>query len=434
MLKRFLCIILTAALVCSLSACDLLESDANTLLSPPRLEGELYYIQEALLDFAGDDITLKYPTSGDFRSAFILRDINGDGKEEAFAFYSKTEDSTVSMHICVLVKNEDEWKSKGDISVVGSGIEKVVFSDLAGDGIEEISVGWSIYGTVERQVGIYSFDGNMLTQRTMENYTDFLSFDIDDDKREELFVINLNATDKTSTAKVFSVKAQGIEEKGVATLDGKVTSYYAPVLSTLSDGRPAVYIDAVKGSGSLTEVVWFENGGLKSLYDGKTASTTLTYRPSVVVSRDFTGDGIIDMPLQTLLLSTKDKEDFDKVYVTEWSSFDGKSIKKNVSSLMNYSDGYYITIPENRQDSLHLARKTDSRLRIFYSYNPKTGTQGNEVFRVLVLSKVDFEAGRGEGYDLIAEKGNLYFLVRVSEQNELNFTKEELVQNFGIIE
>lgn len=433
MLKRILCLILSAALTCSLSACSLLDFDNDNLLSPPRLEGELYYIQEALIDFVGEEITLKYPTAGEYRSAFILRDINGDGSEEAFAFYSKTEDSAVTMHINILAK-ENEWKSKGDISLVGSGVEKVVFSDLAGDGIEEISVGWSIYGEVERQVGIYSFDGKIFTQRALENYTDFFPVDIDGDKNEELFVINLNSTEKIATAKAFSVNASGIEEKGAANLDGNVSSYYSPVVSKLADGRPAVYLDAVKGSGSLTEIVWFEGGSLKSLYDGKAAATTLTYRPSIVVSRDFTGDGIIDIPLQSLLLSTTDKEDFDKVYVTDWSFFDGVKMNKSESAFMNYSDGYYITIPKERQDRLHLARKTDSRLRIFYSYDPKTNTQGNEVFRVLVLSKTDYEAGRGEGYTLIGERGNLFFLTRVAEENELGFTKEELVQNFGIIE
>lgn len=433
MLKRLCCLILTVAACCSLSACSLLDLETDNLLSPPRLEGELYHIQEALIDFAGDEITLKYPTAGDYRSAFILRDINGDGKEEAIAFYSRTEDSTVMMHINILTK-EDEWKSKGDISLVGSGVEKVVFSDLAGDGIEEISVGWSIYGTVERQVGIYSFDGKVFTQRAMENYTEFFTVDIDDDKKEELFVINLNSTEKIATAKAISINQSGVEEKGVANLDGSVSSYYSPVVSSLSDGRPAVYIDAVKGSGSLTEIVWFEDGGLKSIYDGKAAATTLTYRSNIVASRDFTGDGIIDIPLQSLLLSTADKEDFDKVYVTDWSSFNGEKITKSESAFMNYSDGYYITIPKSRQDRLHLARKTDSRLRIFYSYDPETHTQGNEVFRVLVLSKVDYEAGRGEGYSLIGEKGNLYFLARVAEENEIAFTKEELIQNFGIIE
>ena len=134
------------------------------------------------------------------------------------------------------------------------------------------------------------------------------------------------------------------------------------------------------------------------------------------------------------MLSTTDKEDFDKVYVTDWSFFDGVKMNKAESAFMNYSDGYYITIPENRHDRLYLARKTDSRLRIFYSYDPETNTQGNEVFRVLVLSKSDFESGRGDGYSLIGEKGNLCFLTRVAVDNEIGFTKEELIQNFGIIE
>lgn len=434
MLKKLLAAILSAVLMSSLSACNFLDLGAENLLQPPRLEGELYYIQEALLDFAGENITLKYPTAGDYRSAFVLRDLDKDGTDEAVAFYSRTEDATVTMHINVMVKEGDDWESKGDIGVVGSGIEKVAFSDLGNDETEEISVGWSIYGAVDKQVGVYSFDKKALSQRTMESYTDFLTLDIDSDKQQELFIINLNVADKTASAKALSVNEAGIEEKGIATLDGGVTSYFEPKLSTLKDGRPAVYIDAVKGSGTLTEIIWFEDGGLKSLYDGKAQATTATYRTTAVSSRDFDGDGIIDIPLQSLLLSTTDKEDFDKVYVTDWSSFDGKKTKKSVSALMNYSDGYYVVIPENRQDRLHLARKTDSRLRIFYSYNPLDKVQGEEIFRILVISKRDYEGGKGEGYYLIAEKGELCFMARVIPDNELGFTEEELSENFGIIE
>jgi len=434
MLKKLLAAILSALLCCSLSACNFLESGAENLLQPPRLEGELYYIQEALLDFAGEDITLKYPTAGEYRSAFVLRDLDKDGTDEAVAFYSSTEDATVTMHINVMVKDDDDWKSKGDISVVGSGVEKVVFSDLGNDGTEEISVGWSIYGAVDKQVGVYSFDKKALNQRTIESYTDFLTLDIDSDKKQELFVINLNITDKIASAKALSLNEAGVEERGIATLDGGVTSYFEPKLSALKDGRPAVYIDAVKGSGTLTEIIWFEDGGLKSLYDGKAQATAATYRTTAVSSRDFDGDGIIDIPLQSLLLSTTDKEDFDKVYVTDWSSFDGKRIKKTVSAFMNYSDGYYITIPTNRQDRLHLARKTDSRLRIFYSYDPLNKVQGEEVFRISVISKGDYEGGKGAGYNLIAEKGELCFMARVIPDNELGFTEKELSENFGIIE
>ena len=30
---------------------------------------------------------LKYPKTGEYRSAIILKDLNGDGEEEALAFY-----------------------------------------------------------------------------------------------------------------------------------------------------------------------------------------------------------------------------------------------------------------------------------------------------------------------------------------------------------
>ena len=139
-LKKLIMLILSALLTFILSGCDALMFNADELLLSPMLEGVMYPVQQALEDSVKDKITLKYPVSGEYRSAFVMKDIDGNGVDEALAFYSTTADSTVTMHINIIEFN-GEWESKGDLSLVGNGVESVSFADLDGNGRLEIIVG-----------------------------------------------------------------------------------------------------------------------------------------------------------------------------------------------------------------------------------------------------------------------------------------------------
>lgn len=433
--KKLIALLLSALFAFILSGCDTLQPNVDDLLVTPKLEGDMSPVQQALEEAAGEDITLKYPVSGDYRSAFVLRDLNNDGDEEAIAFYSVTTDSTVSMHINVIALSGEGWQSKGDLSLVGNGVESVSFSDLDGDGGLEIIVGWMVYGTVEKQVGIYTYDGKTLVQRAIEPYTNFLCADITGDAVNDLSVVYLNSSEKTATAKIFSLSSIGITEVGQAPLDGGVSSYSAPVLSTLSNGRPAIYIDAVKGNGMLTEIIWYKDGTLHSIYDPSAPETSLTYRNGTVISRDYNGDGVIDIPVSELLISTAEMVDADKGYYTNWSEFDGERFKILASTFMNYSDGYSLTIPDKWKKNLLLIRKTEARMRFFYSYDPETKFAGDELFRIIAASVPDYETGAystGQ-YILLDRTDTLVYLAKVMPDNSVGITEKDVREMFSII-
>lgn len=432
-LKRMTGVVAAFCMVLTLAACGAFDPSIDNLLTPPKQEGDIYPIQQALESFAGGAITLKYPVSGEYRSAFVLQDVDGDGVEEALAVYSTNADGTVTMHLNLIVREDEKWVSKSDMSIVGNGIDRLEFADLDGDGKQEIVVGWMIYGAVDKQVAVYSLDGGSLIQRALEKYTDFLCEDLSGRGRQELVVLNLNTGDRLASAKVYSVDPGGVSETGSALLDGGATSYSAPVVSSLPDGRRAVFVDAVKGTGMLTEIIWFDGERLMSLCDPETKETSLTYRASSVASRDFNGDGVIDIPLMSLLQSTAGREEADRVYVTEWNTFDGQTMTCFLSAFMNYSDGYYLAIPDDWRDTVFLARKTDSRLRVFYSYDPETDTQGPEIFRIMAVAAQDYDEGKyaGEGFVELARFDRLAYLARIEgDAVEL----ELLRSNFNLIE
>ena len=69
------------------SGCAAIGLDSQALMSPPRQEGDQGKIQDLLAETTGGEVTLRYPSKGDYRSAIILRDITGDRTNDALALY-----------------------------------------------------------------------------------------------------------------------------------------------------------------------------------------------------------------------------------------------------------------------------------------------------------------------------------------------------------
>ncbi|MBO5852619.1 MAG: VCBS repeat-containing protein [Clostridia bacterium] len=434
--KKLIMLVLSALLMIMLSGCDTMMFNADELLLSPMLEGDMYPVQQALEDSVKGKITLRYPVSGEYRSAFVMKDIDENGREEAFAFYSTTTDSTVTMHINVIENEDGEWESKGDLSLVGNGVESVSFADLDGNGNLEIIVGWQVFGNTEKQVGIYTYDGSLLTQRAIEPYTNFAYADLTGDSKQDLVIIYHNSAEKAAAAKLISLSDKGITEVGKAKLDGGVSSYSLPVLSKLTDGTTALYIDAVKGSGMLTEIIWYKDGALHGIYNPDAPESSPTYRNSAIASRDYDSNGVVDIPLLEVLKSTERMDDSDKVYYTNWSEFNGKKLVLRSSCLMNYSDMYSLAIPKNIKQQLLVIRKTETRTRFFYSYDQQKQLAGGELFKIVTVPTVQYNAEvyTKNGYFVLGETETVMYLASVEENNSFKITKEDVLEMFSIIQ
>ena len=115
---------LAAASVLMLSSCT--AASFEELLSPPRLDGEQSDIYAALRDFTSGDIILKYPKSGQYRSAFVVRDLDNEPTDEAIVFYEMPNVSDgSSLRLNFLDKRDGKWVSVYDLAASGSEVESV---------------------------------------------------------------------------------------------------------------------------------------------------------------------------------------------------------------------------------------------------------------------------------------------------------------------
>ena len=438
MLKKLISILLLLAVMFSFCGCDLFTADTAELLSPPSLSGDLNYISQAIKQSAGDGYTLKYPSRGSYRSAVVQTDINNDGLSEAFAFYSMTDGDIVTMHINVIHNDKGKWVSAGEQHVVAGGVDKIEFCDLDNDGVLDILVGWEIYGASEKQLAVYSFTQNTVTQRMLQKYTDYVVCNLDMDNKNEVLIVDFNAAELKNTASLHTLSQEGMVQIGSCQLDSKVQSIGEPVISQLSSGKPAVYIDCIKGLGAITEVLFFDGGELRNtLYDAELQENSKTLRSASFATYDINGDEILEIPVQENVPAVANAEITEKLYLTKWCSFNGENLTNQLTTMINVLDGYYYIIPQKWVGNIAILKDTDNRIRQIYSYDTETLTVGESLLYLRAFSKKEWESGKYTdlGLTQIAQDSESIFACKISEKaiNE-GLTLEAVKSNFVIYE
>lgn len=438
MFRKIAVITLALSLAFMLSGCDLLAFDTEELLSPPALEGELGEIADVISITAGGDYTFKHPSRGNYRSAVIREDINSDGVLEAFAFYSTTEGETQFMNINVVVSRNGKWRSAAHQKIVAGGVDKIEFKDLDNDGIKEVLVGWEIYGTSEMQLAVYSIGENSATQRMLQKYSHFVTCDLDENDHNEVLIIETGTTETKNRASLYSVSGEGVTRLSYCELDNAAKSINEPIVSVLSNGRPALYIDHIKGVGAVTEVLFMEKGELVNpLHNEDTGETFATLRAANLLTTDFNADDILEIPISLDVPAVSIDEEPEKLYLTNWCSFNGEKLISQVTVMINSEDGYYLTVPARLVGKIAIYKSSEGKLREIYRYNPEDMTVGECLLYVKAVDKKDWDGGKykTDGMKEIANNGATAFICNITAAGQQEgISHESVAAAFRLLE
>ena len=362
-IKRFLAVLLCVFSLSSLCGCDLFSTENDQLLVAPQLTGELRPIIKALESRIGQNYILRYPSGGDRKSAVVLKDINDDGKDEAFAFYS-TNDS--DMHLCMIIRSNNGWNCVDERKLTAGGVERIDFFDIDEDGVEEILVGWEIHGTSEKQLAVYSFKNKKLKLMLLQKYTAYKCCDLDEDGKGEIFIQLLNPTESSNRAYLFVKDGDELVEFSSCAMDRNVKSIISQTVSLLSSGQYAVYVDELKSAGAVTEVFYLTQGKLVNpLLDTTSGENLKTERAATLVCRDVNHDELLEIPVSEEILSVTGST--EKCYYTKWCTFNGENLTTQGTYLINQNDGFYLAFPEKWVGNIAVYHDTEKRIRRFYN-------------------------------------------------------------------
>lgn len=426
-----LCVCVLCMATCG---CDFFTADTAELLSPPALSDDLKHISEAIEKSVGStEYSMEYPQSGDYRSAVVQKDVDGDNSNESFAFYSTKDGEVEMVSINAVCLVDGAWKSTSVQTIVAAGVHRVDFCDLDQDGISEILVGWQIYSTSEMQLAVYSFKDGVLTQRMLNSYNHFVVCNLDENDTPDVLIIDTDVATQKSTAALYGFVDGGVVQIGKCALDSKVQSFGHPVVSELSSGKTAVYIDSVKGIGAITEVLVYKNGKLLNpLYDIELTETNNTLRAVNFATQDFNGDGVLEIPVQLNVPSVSKSHTAEKLYLTNWCSFNGEFLTTQVTSMINAIDGYYYNISAKWIGNIAILKDTDNRIREIYTYDTEEMAVGKSLLYLRAISKRDWEKGIYDALMLtkVGETEDSVIACKISK--DAGITIEDVKKNFGV--
>ena len=152
--------------ICSVifTGCGYFNMGVDGLLSSPKLSREQADIHQALIESVGDNISLKYPNTGDNRSAFVISNLDDEPTNEAIVFYQNINPSTNenSIRINLLDNINGNWKSTFDISEPAIDVDKVIISKIEQENKVNIIVGFDMPNKSEKMMQIYNYGNGVI--------------------------------------------------------------------------------------------------------------------------------------------------------------------------------------------------------------------------------------------------------------------------------
>ncbi|MCD7812374.1 MAG: hypothetical protein LUG91_11155 [Ruminococcus sp.] len=412
---------IAAALMLALSLCGCsFGSSIDNLMTPPKLSMEQEQIYNALTDAAGSSISLKYPKSGSYLSAFIVEDIDGDGGSEAIVFYEKnslTVDEN-TLRINILDQFDGQWRSVCDTPADGSEVEKVMISQLGSNDRVNVIIGSSLVNRSEKTVSIYNYSDGTIEKTFTSSYSFIDVTDLDGNGENEFLLLSGSTTGQAAAAEAYKLDDEGMYHKYSCELSGSFTEFDSLVYGEIGDGQTGLYIDAVSGTGFIqTDIIYMDSSGLNKIFETQEESLS-TVRPSGCNSYDVDGDGILEIPVQTIPPGYEDVSESEQMSITNWLYINSSGeLEQKYSSYYSVNDGYIFIFPESWQNRVTVKRDAVNDEIVLCAYeNDQTG---RELLRLYCASDSASKEDRiSVGYMLLRTKGEYTYLAYIPGYSE----------------
>jgi len=436
-LKKIAVFVLSLALLVSASGCaELTGLDAQSLMSPPKTTADRQAIY-ALMRSDQSEISLVYPKNGEYRSAIISKDLNGDGRLEVASFCINSDAGGIRLQF--FSKGEDgTWFSLAEFMSGANQVDKVFFGDLTGDGNQEIVVGWGDPLTATSSISVYYVGENIVHEFQMGavTYSEMLITDFDSDGVQELFVLDIagqpgeDGTVMAPLGHLYRFDGAQPYESLTVPLDAAVVQYSSASFAQLNSWRYGAVLDGIKADGRMiTQVVALDqaNGRLLSPLSNAPAETpNKTDRTSIlaVTARDINSDGVLEIPTAEELFVPENGTADSTGYSVTWNTYspDDNAFTPVVRSIVNTAENYFIQLPLG-MDKIACQNNPVTRTATFFGYSRKDTagelTGRENLFSVTVYDEAVWEEKDKEASDdvLLGTLANRAYVLRILNPN-----------------
>lgn len=448
--RKILCSLLALATCAALCGCSMSVS-VETLLSPPTLSKDQDEIYRELEKSVGRNIKLKYPRGGDYRSAFVIRDIDSEPGEEALVFYegSDIRSGESALRLKFFDKRNGKWESAFDLACPGNEIDSVMFADLGG--IESAKTGgptglriilsYTLLNQTEKTVSVLKYEDGAPSELLSSPCSCLEVTDLNRDGKNELVIVTANKEQKTAAALMYADEdGDGMRLVSSTSLSGGASEYLRVTKGSVNEGTPALFFDYSMGGGqSGTDVLYCYGNGLFSPANNthKIIRRVNDYTAEVY-SFDINDDDIIEVPATEPLPGYENSPANGQLCAVRWYNVKSDSFVESAYGYYSGKFGFSLMFPERWTGTVTAVADHNSNSVIFIVYDPETGlkaTADNEIMRIRAVEKGAEDSA--EDYRTLAETDDLIFIYdenKALKSPELALSHEELEDNFVIMQ
>ena len=432
--------LLGAALLCSAGGCSITDLSREEMLRPPKTIGDEAEIEKLISNTAKGGYTLKYPKSGSYRSAIVMHDLNSDGIDEAIAFF-RDKDGAAGVHMLVMSEEDGKWQTSGDFVTETSDVDCVDFSDINGNGTQEILVGYATYTLGMNFLSAYNFDkGKTYAIESGQTYSAFYCGNLDGSGKNEVMTLSLFSTENEAKATLleYDEERTRLAAKAEAPMDPSIVSYKNVAFSDLNDNTKGLTIDGALSNGELnTQLIYYDrqqNALLNPLYREKTPNPT--QRAEAIYSADLGGDMKVEIPTVSALPFNNKSGGSSAALQVIWNSFDTTEgvLIPVMRTAVNCARGYMIKLPEAWVSGSFTALLNESA-DVMSVCEWSKGSAAQKLFDVKVFKVADWEQGNGiENYSLIYKDNRFaYAFINYYPESELAVADDEIKTGFLLL-
>ena len=439
--KRLWALALGLLLAGTLSGCSLpkLTLNSEDLYSLPTLPAEYTELNTQLSAILESGAEYAAPTSGANIQAVQLVDLDGDGQEEAVAFFRNTAEEK-PLKVYIFTAEGDSYVQTDLIEGSGTGVYSVAYTDLDGDGRSELLVGWTATAEL-RVLEVYALGPGGAELLVSSDYVKYTAVDLDQDQRQELVVFHADeegdgVADYYAWQQDGSLATQSSARLSVTMAElnqqGRVTQ------GTLREDVPALFVTGVtENARAVTDLLAVRNGELANIVlsdltgvSGEIAAFASLY------PTDLNNDGVteVPVPVETYALEGEVGPSFQRV---DWYSYDSAGRSQLAQrTYHNVEDRWYLRLPEAWVDRIWISRSTMTDETAVTFFQLEDGT-AEPFLRITAITGANREtrAARSSRF-LLSRQSEVIYTGELLEANNAwryGVTADEVREAFSLI-
>ena len=431
--KRILCAAVSAALSISLSGCVM---TVDQMYVPPR-RSESYKNLQTVMDEYMDGMSYCAPNTGENQQSVQMADLTGDGIKEVVVFVKGSDEHPLKVLIFRL--KGDVYEPLTVIEASGTAFDQVEYIQMDGQPGLELVVGRQVSEQVLRNLTVYRFHEGQAEQMMTVNYQKYLTLDMNQDGKSDLFVLHPGRTDTDcGLVELYSAAAGTVARSAEVNLSQPVGQLKRIMTGSLHGGERAVFVASTVDAGTIvTDVYALVNGELTNVSMSNESGTSVkTVRNYYVYAEDIDGDGVLELPsLIPMRLPTEGRTMEEREHLIRWYALgaDGSEHDKRYT-YHNYLQGWYMELEQALVGRLCVVPEDTGRFA--FCIWDRNYEQLTKLWSVYVLTGEDrSNVAVGDGRFVLLKTDLVVYAAFLEDAAiEMGITQADLIESFFLIQ